>query len=214
MSVHLIIDDREIEAEEGAALLETCLENGIYVPNLCHVPGSQRPSASCRLCFVEVESLAGPQPSCTLAVRDGMRVRTDTPLVRRLQKAAFELLLSTHEVDCGRCPANKKCELQRMARFLKVGLKPGRLEKHLKKSLPEAAHPVLSFYPNRCVLCGRCIRVCTDLHGRPYLTLAGRGYDTILTSYGLENSGELPCGECGACVDVCPVAAILPTRQA
>ena len=172
--IKIIIDEKEIEAEEGANLLETCLHNDIYIPNLCYVEGMKMASASCRLCLVEIEGKADPLPSCTVIVKEGMRVRTDTGRVRNLQKAALELLLSAHEVDCGHCPANKKCALQRIAKFLKAGLKPKRLEKLLKKSLQTAEHPVLDFYSNRCVLCGKCIYVCREKHGRPFLTFAGR----------------------------------------
>jgi NADH dehydrogenase/NADH:ubiquinone oxidoreductase subunit G len=209
MTVKLFIDDREIDVEEGANLLETCLKNEIYIPNLCHIEGAGKPSASCRLCFVEIEGNDAPLPSCALSVQEGMRVKTDSTRVRNLQKAAFELLLSAHEVDCGNCPANKRCGLQRIAKFLKVGLKPKRLEKHLKDGDDSAEHPVLSFFPNRCVLCGRCAYVCEQTHGKPFLTIAGRGFDAIISFYGMEDPVILPCGECRACVDICPVAAIL-----
>jgi predicted molibdopterin-dependent oxidoreductase YjgC len=138
-----------------------------------------------------------------------MRVETDTTRVRRLQKAALELILSTHEVDCGNCPANKKCDLQRIARFLKVGLKPKRLDRRIKEGLPAIEHPALTFYPNRCVLCGKCVHTCRKLHAQPFLTFSGRGFDTTICFYGLESSEAPPCGECTACVDICPVAAIL-----
>lgn len=207
--IKLTIDDREVQAQDGLNLLETCLENDIYVPNLCHIGDVTEPSASCRLCFVEIEGHAEPIPSCTVPVREGLRVKTDTPRVRALQKAAFELILSAHDVDCGNCPANKKCELQRIAKFLKSGLKPKRLERYLKEVPPGQEHPVLELYPNRCVLCGKCIHVCTEKHDRPFLTFSGRGFDTTISFYGLESKEVFPCGECRACVDICPVAAIL-----
>ena len=127
----LRVDNREIEAREGISLLEACLDSGIYIPNLCHIHGAENPSASCRLCFVEIEGEDKPIPSCTVKARDGIIVKTDTPSVRRLQRTAFKLLMSVHRVDCGHCPANKKCELQRIAKFLKVGLKSKYLELHL-----------------------------------------------------------------------------------
>ena len=123
------MDKKEIQAKKGATLLQACLENDIYIPNLCYLDDMKEPPASCRLCFVEMDGEGKPIASCTLQVKAGMIIRTDTPAVRRLQRAALQFLLSAHDVDCGPCPANKKCDLQHMSKFLKVGLKPKHLEK-------------------------------------------------------------------------------------
>ncbi|MBW1785607.1 MAG: (2Fe-2S)-binding protein [Deltaproteobacteria bacterium] len=206
----ITVDDKSIEAREGTTVLQACLENGIYIPNLCHMDGMAHPPASCRLCLVEVEGEDRPVTSCTTAAANGLAVRTDTPEVRRLQRTALQLLLSVHDVDCGRCPANKKCELQRMAAFLKVGLKPKRLERFLKEPGIDRTHPFLDYYPNRCVLCGRCAVVCTKEHGRAYLTFAKRGLDTVLSFFGEEDVSVTPCQNRFPCVGVCPVGALVP----
>ena len=156
------VDDKEIEADEGKNLLQVCLENGIYIPNLCYLEAMEFPAASCRLCFVEIEGRPEPVPSCTVRVSQGMIVRTDTPAVRRLQRSALRLLLSVHDLDCAHCPANKKCELQRIARILGVGLKPKPLEPFRKQRAVEEDHPFLNYDPDRCVLCGRCVFVCQE----------------------------------------------------
>ena len=202
------MDGQEIRAREGDNLLQTCLENDIYIPNLCYIEGMTEPPASCRLCFVEVEGEKSPMTSCTIQVSTGMVVQTDTPSVRRLQRSALQLLLSAHQVDCGPCPANKKCELQRMARFLKVGLKPKAVESLIKNSGPDEDHPCLLFYPDRCVLCGKCVYVCRTRHGRPHVTFAKRGLDTTISFYGETDVTQNPCKMCLSCVEVCPVAAI------
>jgi bidirectional [NiFe] hydrogenase diaphorase subunit len=210
--VKLIVDGREIETEEGVNLLDVCIDNEIYIPSLCRIKGAKKTPASCRLCFVEIDGREDPVPSCTLTVQEGMRVSTDTQQVRALQKAAFELLISAHDVDCAHCPANKKCELQRIAKFLKTGLKTKRLEKQLKEETDKVDHPFLELYPNRCVLCGKCIQVCESTRKKSLLTFAGRGFDTIVSFYGLEDFSNENCEECRACVDICPVAAILVKR--
>ncbi len=189
--------------------MDACLKNGIYIPNLCFLKGMEDPPASCRLCLVEVEGEDGPVASCTVKVRDGLAVKTDTPCVRRLQRSALRLLLSVHDVDCARCPANKKCELQRIAKFLKIGLKPKHLEKILKEKEVEEDHPFLRYYPNRCVLCGRCIYVCRKVHGQPFLNFAKRGFDTVISFFGEEGLSRPPCQESLACAEVCPVDAII-----
>ena len=211
MMIKLRVDNKEIEAEEGTTLLQACLDNGIYIPNLCYLEGMEDPPASCRMCFVEIEGENRPIPSCTVKVKDRMVVKTDTPPVKKLQRRAFQLLMSVHDVDCASCPANKKCELQNIARFLKLGLKPKRLEPLLKETEIDKDHPCLDYYPNRCVLCGKCTLVCQRLHGQPYVTFAKRGFHTVISSYGeKESSSSLPCEACLSCVEICPVGALVP----
>jgi NADH dehydrogenase/NADH:ubiquinone oxidoreductase subunit G len=210
--IKLTVNNSEIEVKEGMNLLEACLDNNIYIPNLCFIKGKERISASCRLCFVEVEGEDKPIPSCTMEVRDGMVVKTDTQAVRRLQRSALRLLLSVHKVDCAKCPANKRCDLQKLAIILNVGLKTESLDEYLKETEVDETHPVLNYFPNRCVLCGRCVYVCKEKHDRPLLTFTKRGLDTVISLYGGEDSGGPACKDCLACVDVCPVAAIIPKK--
>lgn len=207
--VKLIVDGKGIEAEEGTTLLQACLDNKIYIPNLCYLEDMDDPPASCRMCFVEIEGGDKPVPSCTVKVKDSMLVKTDTPSVRKLQRTAFQLLLSVHNVDCKNCPANKKCELQRIAKFLRVGLKPKRLERILKEEDKDEKHPLLDYYPNRCILCGKCVYVCRTQQGQPFLTFAKRGFDTVISSYGGQDMKNFPCEKCLACIDICPVKAIV-----
>ncbi|MBW1949846.1 MAG: (2Fe-2S)-binding protein [Deltaproteobacteria bacterium] len=206
----IYIDDKAVEATPGDSLLSVCLKNGIYVPHLCYLEELKETPASCRLCFVEVEGEPAPVTACTTMVREDLRVRTDTPEVRRLQRAALRLLLSVHRVDCGRCPANKHCDLQRIAALLGTGLKPKNLALLLREPQVVRVHPLFDYYPNRCVLCGRCVRLCRERHAMPLLTFADRGFSTTVTFYGQGNSEEIPCADCRACVKACPVAALWP----
>jgi NADH dehydrogenase/NADH:ubiquinone oxidoreductase subunit G len=205
--VQLTVDDKLIEAKESTTLLATCLDNGIYIPNLCFLRVMKNPPASCRLCFVEIEGEGKPVSSCKLKVKEGMVVRTDTPAVRRLQLSAFQLLLSAHRLD-PHCPANKKCDLWRIGRHLGVGIKQKRLER-IQRQVPKAEyHPLLAYDPLRCVLCGRCVFICRKQHGYSLLTFAKRGFDTVISAYGYEDPTNLPCKDCRACVNICPVRAI------
>lgn len=208
MTVTITVDEKPLEVEEGTSLLQACLDNGIYVPNLCHLPGAAAPQAACRLCFVEVAGRDQPVTACTINVADQMVVRTDTPDVRRLQKTGLRLLLSVHAVDCKNCPANKNCGLQDLAKFLKVGLKSKKLELHLKAPDIDDAHPHLTYYPNRCVLCGKCLQVCRTANGSAMLAFAQRGFDTVISFYGDTGLDAPACETCRACVDICPVAAL------
>jgi predicted molibdopterin-dependent oxidoreductase YjgC len=208
--ITLRIDDRKIEVAEGTNLLAAALGNGIYIPNLCYIDGMEDPPVSCRLCFVEIEGRDHPVPSCSVRVGEEMVVHTDTPHVRQLQKTALQLLLSVHEVDCKSCPANRKCALQQMAKFLKVALKSKGLDRLLKETQIDERHPHFDYYPNRCVLCGRCVYVCREQQIRPQLTFAKRGISTVISFYDRPQTDVPPCDACRACIEVCPVAALLP----
>jgi NADH dehydrogenase/NADH:ubiquinone oxidoreductase subunit G len=206
--IYITVDNRELEVEEGASLLQACLDNRIYIPSLCHIKEIEKPSASCRLCFVEIKGMPGPVTSCTIRVTQGLDVKTDTETVRALQRSALNLLLSAHQVDCANCPANKRCELQKIAAFLKTGLKVKHLGIKLKKPGIDSAHPCIDYYPNRCVLCGRCVEICKDRQGRPILNFSKRGIDTVISFYEETDPDGLPCGHCLACADICPVGAL------
>lgn len=209
----LLVDDREIDADEGSNLLLTCLENDIYIPNLCYLEGLEFSPASCRLCFVEIEGIQRPVTSCTTKVKEGMVVKTDSPAVRRLQRSALRLLLSDHNVDCGSCPSNKKCPLQKMAAFLKVGLKPKNMEHHIKGGGSDEQHPVIEYVPTRCLLCGRCIHACRMAQGKSFLAFAGRGLNTVVSFYGEGEVTDLPCAGCLECIKACPVSALISKRN-
>jgi len=204
--IKLVVDNKEFEAQEGTVLLEACLDQAIFIPNLCHLQGIPHPEASCRLCFVEIE--AKVVLSCTIKVSAPLLVKTDTPAVRNLQRSALRLLLSVHDVDCAHCPANKKCGLQDLAKFLGLGLKPKGLERLLKEPGIVEDHPFITYYPNRCVLCGRCVRVCRNKEGRPQMIFAKRGFDTVISFYGVNKETMIECQDCLNCVAICPVGAI------
>ncbi|MEW6262460.1 MAG: 2Fe-2S iron-sulfur cluster-binding protein [Thermodesulfobacteriota bacterium] len=204
----LTINQKEYEVERGSNLLEVCLANGVYVPHLCHWPGLEPPPASCRLCFVEIEGQAGPIPACSVKVKDGMKVTTDAPEARRLQRSALNLLLSVHNLDCKNCPANKKCELQRLARFLGLPLKPRPFPRRPAARAIEEEHPCLNYDYSRCVLCGRCLQVCQSRRNQPYLTLANRGFETYISFFGAGEQSGQDCRDCRACAETCPTGAL------
>ncbi len=207
--VKLVVDDREIEAQQGATLLQACLDNGIYIPNLCYLEEMENPPGSCRLCLVEISGYDQPITSCTVEVKEGMTVKTSTEHVRRLQRTAFELLLSVHRVECRNCPANRNCELQRIATYLHLGLRPKRLAQLDRKLNGEQGHPCLDYVPNRCVLCGRCVFVCQRENGQAMLSFAKRGIDTAISFFGNEDKARATCRQCYACAQTCPVGALL-----
>lgn len=206
--VQLFVDERTIEAPQGQSLLQACLQNGIYIPHLCFHENHSEASASCRLCFVEVEDIPAPVTACTMKVAAGLRVKTDTPAVRRLQRSALRMLLSVHHVDCKHCHANKACSLQAIAKYLKVGLNPKPLDRMLKDVEVDQSHPLIDHYPNRCVLCGLCVEACRNSGNLPVFTFSGRGFKTVLRYHAAVSNEPPACSDCRACIRVCPVGAL------
>ena len=158
--------------------------------------------------MVAVDGGKRPVTACTTRTADRMVVRTDTPEVRQLQRTALKLLLSVHDIDCRNCGANKQCELQNIARFLKVGLKATPYETVLKETEVDRAHPCLDYFPNRCVLCGKCIHVCGEKNHGSFFTFARRGFDTVISAFGMDGP-DAGCEACLACVEICPVGALV-----
>lgn len=205
----VIIDGRAVSAAEGADLLSVCLDNGVFIPHLCHLPESREPGGACRLCLVEVVGAVRPLCACTVTAADGMEIRTDTPRVRELQKSALRLLLSNHHIDCSACAANRRCGLQDMTRFLGMRLKSAPLPGLVDDNPVDGSHPVFDYLPHRCILCGKCVRICRERHTNVQLSFAGRGFKTCITSYGVTEKSAAACAGCLACIRVCPVGALL-----
>jgi len=207
-TISLTIDGNNVTAPEGENILWTALDNAIYIPNLCAIRGGHEPASACRLCFVEVAGKERPVTACTEPVADGMVVNTRGEKALRLARSAFELLMASHPVDCGHCAANRSCELQKIARHVGVSLKTKRFRK-IARDLPvDESHRLYIYDPNKCVLCGRCVRVCRERRGRAVLGFAFRGFQRAVTTFGAEPLGNSECRDCGECVAICPVGAL------
>jgi len=207
--IKLTIDGTEIEAEKGERLLWVALRNGFYIPNLCAVEGIEPPFGACRLCFVEIEGRGMPVTSCTVEVEEGMIVRTRSDAVDRLVRSAFELILSDHDLDCRNCIKNGSCELQQIAKARKLPLKPKRLKLLDRRRPIDSSHPCIIIDPNRCVLCGRCVHVCSHVDDGIGFDFAFRGMRTVITIYGRASADFSDCRRRLRCVEACPVGALI-----
>jgi len=206
--VTITIDGQKIRAVAGASLLWTALQNDIYIPNLCALETDAEPEAACRLCFVEIKGRDRPVTACTEAVTEGMTVSTRGRAALKLVRTGFELLMASHDLDCARCPANKSCELQRIAKHIHARLKP----RHYPKLLPgypvDESHPDYRLMPDKCVLCGRCVRTCRDSAEAGVLGFARRGFRRRVTTFAEAPLGKDLGPEFAACVRVCPTGAL------
>ncbi|HBF43618.1 MAG TPA: hypothetical protein DDW42_08340 [Desulfobacteraceae bacterium] len=207
--IKLTIDDTLVEAEKGTKILQAALDTGIYIPNLCYLPEADLPFGGCRLCYVDVEG-RGPVTACTQPVTNAMVIHTQTPEVERLRRTAFKLLIAYHNLDCRNCWKNKKCELQKLAPKVKVKLKtPEDLRDLPTDLLPlDTTNPYVTYDANRCVLCGKCVYICTQKNGEPLIDFIFRGYETRLSMSSDISLIEELCPSCGQCVAICPTAGL------
>ena len=209
--VKVFINEKELKCKRGSNLLKVALENGIYIPNLCFIE-ERGPYASCRLCFVEIEGEEVPRCACTVTVEEGMRVNTMSEKALRLQRTAFELIMSNHPVDCKNCGKNGVCELQRISRHLKVSLKTNRFPKLLNNLPVDETSEIFIFDPNKCVQCGKCVFLSRKM-GLSNLSFAYRGFRRRVTTFLDRPIGMTECGKKEEFVRVCPVGAFAFKRK-
>jgi predicted molibdopterin-dependent oxidoreductase YjgC len=230
-TVSLTIDGKAVTVPAGTTVLRAAIANGIYVPHLCDYR-DLTPFAGCRMCLIEVENARGIETSCTVQCRDGMIVHTDTAQIREHRLGVLEVLLSDHPdrcLNCPRmercppfvvcqrddlvtdrcvlCPRNKQCELQRVVDF--TGWRSQRFYNPRRSTLPERSNPFIELYPDYCIFCARCTRVCDEIIGASAIDLARRGPLSSISVQFDHHLTESPCIFCGACAIVCPTGALM-----
>ena len=205
--VTLTINGQTVQAPKNATILEAARSAGIYIPTLCYHP-ELAPEGACRLCVVEASGARSLVASCVYPVAEGMVVKTNTPKVRAARKMVVELLLANHPKDCLSCQKSGDCELQKIAADL--GLRKIRFEGGARKAHTiDGSNPCLVRDQEKCILCGRCIRVCRDVQGMNVYSFANRGFDTIVSTAFEQDLGNVACSYCGQCASVCPTGAIV-----
>lgn len=203
----ITIDNKQIEFSPGETVLQVAARAGINIPHLCSLDWSPSPSASCRLCVVEVEGSSKLQTSCTLPASDGMAVRTHTPRLLKARRAIVELMVANHPQDCLVCHRSGTCELADLAREL--GARPKQYAGMKKDQLLDISSPAIWRDPNKCILCGRCVTMCHQIQGVGAIDFIDRGFKTQVGPgfyAGINVSG---CTYCGQCVRICPTGALM-----
>jgi len=199
------VNNRRIEAKRGEMLLSALRRAGITVPTLCHIE-HLFPSGACRMCVVEVEGQRNLVPSCAFPVAEGMKVQTHSPRAVRARKTIIELLLASHPDDCLYCVRNGNCQLQALAAELGVRERCYTGEKNTFKIDTSSASIVRD--PAKCILCGRCVRVCEEVQGVSAIDFINRGCRARVGTAFDQGLNVSSCVNCGQCVVVCPTGAL------
>ena len=204
------VNGRPVSAEKGEMLLTPLRRAGIKVPTLCHIDGLNA-SGACRMCVVEVEGQRGLVPSCAFPVADGMKVRTHSPRAVAARKTIVELLLANHPDDCLYCNRNGNCRLQYLAEEL--GVRQRRFAGDRTRHRIDASSPSIVRDPGKCILCGKCVRVCEEVQRVAAIDFIGRGSKTKIGTAFDEGLNVSSCINCGQCIAVCPTGALSEQSQ-
>lgn len=201
------INDIEYEAKDNATILDVARANGVDIPYMCFHPGMDV-VAVCRVCQVEVKGMPKLQTACSLPIRDGMEVFTESAQARKARAGTVEFWLVNHPLDCPICDKGGECPLQDVTYNVRGGgsrLRDPKVHRPKRKILGE--HIV--FDVERCIICWRCTRFTQDISGSEQLMLTNRGVKTeIDTPPGVTLTDPFS----GNLADVCPVGA-LTTRE-
>lgn len=231
--IQLTIDGQKIGVKEGATVLDAARKAGVYVPTLCDHEGLF-PFGACRLCIVEIEGRRGVVAACSTPAGKGMKVRTDSPAIRKLRRGVMELLLTEHPnaclacaekwncgevmecqrkvavtMGCKNCPKTGQCEIQNIVHSL-WGEKGPRLTlpSLYRKLEVDRRDPFMDRDDNLCILCGRCVRVCGEVQHNNVLEFTHRGSESRIDTAFNKSQVEAGCKFCGACIEVCPTGAL------
>ena len=205
--VNLTINSIKVQAQMGQTILQAARQAGIAIPVLCDHPALP-PEGACRICLVEIERQRSLQPACTFPVSEGLVIHTHSSKVMEARKFALELLISDHPLDCMTCDATGVCLLQDLA--YEYGIKGDRYHGKQHHYAVNDPNPFIQVDRNKCILCRRCVRACSQINGVEAISVFYRGFDAYI-SFGADTvMAESPCEFCGSCVAVCPTAALWP----
>lgn len=203
--INIEVNGKNIEAKEGEMILSALKRSGIKVPTLCHMEGL-KPSGACRICVVDVKGFNTLVPSCAYPVSEGMKISTHSPRAVRARKTIIELLLANHPDDCLYCERNDRCELSRLA--VEYGVRERRFAATRNEYPLDVSSPSIVRDPEKCILCGKCVRMCEEVQGVSAIDFIGRGSKASVGCAFDEGLNVSSCINCGQCIMVCPTGAL------
>ncbi len=205
----VIVDGREVPIEGERNLLELCRKANIDIPTFCY-HSELSVYGACRLCLVDIQG-RGVVTSCTTAPEPGMTLKTSTAEIREMRSVAIELLLANHDMNCPTCPKSDSCKLQALAR--RLGVREVRFRHTNPQEPVDRTSPALERNPNRCVLCGDCVRVCAEIQTVGAIDFAHRGSKSAVMPAFNRGLGTVECVHCGQCAAACPTGSLTPRSE-
>jgi iron-only hydrogenase group A len=199
------VNNKKIKAEKGETILSALNRNGIIIPTLCRMK-EFTPTGACRMCVVEVEGRDRLVTACSQPVEEWMKIKTHSPRVITARKTIVELLLSNHPDDCLYCDRNLNCELQRLSEELNI--RERRIRGRKIKPRLDQSSPAIIRELSKCILCGRCVRVCEEVITATSLDFINKGRETHVGAAMDRDFNFSSCVHCGQCVLVCPTGAL------
>jgi len=204
--INIMIDNIKVMVEEGITILDAAKIAGIKIPTLCAMPELEFFPGSCRICVVEVVGMPALVASCAYPVREGLKIYTNNKRVIRARKMTLEFLLANHPLDCMTCEKSGSCILEDLAYDL--GIKKSRFEHNKKEITISNNNPFIVRELDKCVLCGRCVKICNEIQQSNILDFGYRGIRTEIIVDGGVDLKNSNCVFCGQCVAACPVGAL------
>jgi len=203
--INITINGKTLEVEQGTTILDAAKMMNIKIPTLCYSP-DLAPWASCGLCIVRLAGTGKMVRACITACEPNMNIVTHDPEIIGVRKTVLELILSNHPDDCLKCPRSHSCELQELA--ADFGIREAPFGKVNNKIEIDDSNPAIVLCPEKCIRCGRCVKVCQEVQNVWALEFLGRGINGKIASAADAPLGESPCIKCGQCAAHCPVGAI------
>lgn len=204
--VTIFVNGREYKVDGGQTIMQALDSLGFHIPRLCYHPKLSIEGA-CRVCIVDVEGARNFVASCAAPVADGMKIKTNTEELRSARRDIVELILDNHPQDCHTCERDGNCELQRLSAAMGIEKRYFEGERKIHNTDSSSASVVRN--PEKCILCGRCVRMCSEIQKVTNLGLAGRGFQTVVMPAFDQPMSESVCINCGQCINICPTAAFL-----
>ncbi len=198
--VDLIIDDKDVTVEVDTTILEAARSAGIDIPTLCYHERLS-PIGSCRMCVVEIEGFPHPMTACTTPVTEGIKVTTNSERLVRMRKETLKLILVNHPLDCPVCDKGGECTLQDLVHDFELDSGGYQIEKVDWE--PVYSTPLIRYWPDRCIMCLRCVTACREIKGLGAIDIGGSGFGARIAVVDKDK-----CESCGECINVCPTGAL------
>jgi predicted molibdopterin-dependent oxidoreductase YjgC len=207
--ISIIIDGVKVQVPAGASILSAADKIGVHIPTLCYHPALSS-IGSCRVCLVEIKGLSRPATACNTQALEGMNIITRSERLFQLRREVIKMILAHHPLNCAPCPKNGDCRLQDIAYEYDLTTADFNDYKILTEEFPwkPFSTPILDYHPRRCILCGRCVKVCKEIRGLGAITMGGAGAYTVIQPVMADKDTPSRCISCGECMRVCPVNAI------